>query len=176
MKKSRSVKLALLGGASMALAACGDDAPPKDATFYSDAQECAAVFGAEACQDAKVASKKISLEEAPRFARKEECEAEFGVGNCETQQATSGGGSFFMPLMMGYMVGNMLGGNRYNRPVYRGLGNEAVMPHNGKFYNVGTFDGAASKAAGFRPSAQATPVTRGGFGTTSRSFRAGGGS
>lgn len=175
MKKSRSVKLALLGGASMALVSCGDDTPPKDVTFYSDVQECAAVYGEEACQDAKAASEKTSREEAPRFARKEECEAEFGAGNCETQQAAGGGGSFFMPLMIGYMVGNMLGGNRYNQPVYRGLNNDAVMPHNGRFYNVGTFSGGASKAAGFRPAAQATAVKRGGFGSTSSAFRSTGG-
>jgi uncharacterized protein YgiB involved in biofilm formation len=175
MKKSRSVRLALLGGASMALAACGDDAPPKDATFYSDVQACAAVYGEEACQDAKAASEKISDEEAPRFARKEECEAEFGAGNCESRQTTSGGG-FFMPLMMGYMVGNMLGNNRFNQPVYRGPNNEAVMPKNGRLFNVGTFSGGASQAAAFRPAAQVTPVKRGGFGGSSSAFRSGGGS
>ncbi len=175
MKKSRSVKLALLGGASMALAACGDDAPPNDAKFFSDVQECAALYGEEACQDAKAASQKISDEEAPRFARKEECEAEFGVGNCETRQTTSGTG-IFMPLMMGYMVGNMLGNSRYNQPVYRGPNNEAVMPKNGRLFNVGSFGGAAGRAGAFQQAAQVTPVKRGGFGSFSRSFYGGGGS
>ena len=175
MKKSRSVKLALLGGASMALAACGDDAPPKDATFYSDVPSCAATYGEEACLDAKAVSQKISDEEAPRYVRKEECEAEFGAGNCESRQTSSGTG-LFMPLMMGYMIGNMFSGNRYNQPVYRSLNNEAVMPKNGRFYNVGTFAGGANTAAWFRPAAQVTPIKRGGFGGTSKAFYSGGGS
>lgn len=41
---------------------------------------------------------------APRYSRKEECEAEFGAGNCEMRQS-GGTGSFFMPMMMGYMLG-----------------------------------------------------------------------
>ncbi len=175
MKKSRSVKLALLGGASMALAACSDDAPPKDAAFYPDVQSCAAAYSEQECLDAQVASQKISDEEAPRYARKEECEAEFGIGNCETRQTSSGTG-IFMPLMMGYMVGNMLSRNRYNQPVYRGLNNEAVMPKNGRFYNVGSFAGGTNAAANFRPAAQVTPIKRGGFGGMSKAYYSGGGS
>lgn len=175
MKKSRSVKLALLGGASMALAACGDDAPPPDAKFFSSVEECSTQYDEAACQEAQAASQKISDEEAPRYARKEDCEAELGVGNCETRQ-TASGGSIFMPLMMGYMLGNMLSNNRYNQPVYRGPNNEAVMPRNGRFFNVGAFSGGVNKAAGFQRAAQVTPVTRGGFGGTSKAFYSGGGS
>jgi len=176
MKKSRAVKLVLLGGAGIALAACSDDAPPNDAKFFSDAQECAAVYDAQACQEAQVASQKISDEEAPRYARKEECEAEFGVGNCESRQTASGGGGIFMPLMMGYMIGNMMNNNRFNQPVYRGPNNEAVMPKNGRLFNVGNFGAGAGKATGFQRAAAVTPIKRGGFGATSNAYRAGGGS
>ena len=81
---------------------------------------------------------KHRLAEAPRFGRKQQCEQEFGAGNCESRQE-AGGGSFFMPMMMGYMMGNMMGGNRFSQPVYRGPGNTAVMPSGGRLLECRTF-------------------------------------
>ena len=175
MKKSRSIKLVLLGGASLALVACGDEVPP-DARFFSSAEECAGVYSETACQDAFKKSEQTFVAEAPKFTRKEECETQFGASNCETKETASasggGMGSFFMPMMMGYMMGNMMSGG-FNRPVYRGPDNSAMMGNQGKFYNVGTFAGAG-KTAGFN----AGPVTqtqRGGFGTAGRSYASAGG-
>lgn len=165
MKKSRSIRLVLLGSAGIALAACGDDSLPVDSKFFTDAKECSAVYSSDSCSAAEAEAKKAFLTEAPRFNRKEECEAEFGPGNCETRQE-AGGSSIFMPLMMGYMLGNMLGGNRFNQPVYRGPNNSAVMPNNGKSFNVGSF--ASGGTAAFRPAAQVTQVARGGFGSTAQ--------
>lgn len=181
MKKSRSIRLALLGSATMVLAACGeDDQVPKDAKFFSDMKDCAGVYSESVCLDAKTQSERDYLAQAPRFSRKEECEKEFGAGNCETPQAStasSGGTGFFMPMMMGYMLGNMMGGNRFNAPVYRGVDNSAVMARNGKFLNVGSFAGAgASSATAFRPATQVTPVSRSGFGSKAASYRSSSGS
>lgn len=172
MKKSHSIKLALLGSASMALVACGDDGPPDDARFFAERKECAAVYGDASCSDAAIKAEETHLAQAPKFSRQEQCEAEFGAGNCETRQQV-GGGSYFMPLLMGYMMGNMMGGNRFSQPVYRGRDGGAVMNNNGRLFNVGNFGGAtAGRTASFRP-AQATPVTRGGFGGSSMAFNSG---
>ena len=139
MKKSKSIRLALLGTTGFALAAC-DEAPPTDARFYANA-------------------------EAPRFTKKEECEAEFGAGNCETRTASDGGGgSFFLPLMMGYMMGKM-GNNVVSQPVYRdakntayaGGGRAAGQP-------IGRFGQGAT--AGRAPD---LAVARGGFGEAGQS-------
>jgi len=171
MRKSHSVRLVLLGTASVALTACGDSgAPPKDARFFPTVKECSAVYGDASCEDAKAAAEKKQAAEAPRFTRKEQCEAEFGVGNCETRQ-TAEGGSFFMPLLMGYMMGNMMGGNRFAQPVYRGPNDTAVMPNQGKLFNVGRFDGAgAGTRPAFRPATQIAEVSRGGFGSTAQKY------
>ena len=166
MKKSRSIRLVLLGGAGMALAACGEEGLPEGSKFFSSASECAAEFGATECNDAKTASEKVHAADAPKFARKEECETEFGAGNCETKQASSGG-SIFMPMMMGYMMGSMMSGNRFSQPVYRGPGNSAVMPSGNKLLNVGNFSRAGGVGAStFQPARQVTQVSRGGFGDT----------
>ncbi|HEU0070186.1 MAG TPA: DUF1190 domain-containing protein [Alphaproteobacteria bacterium] len=170
MKKSRTVKLALLGGASLALAACDDNSgPPNDARYFADAKECAAIYDDASCRESARASEQTHLAQAPKFGRKEECEQEFGAGNCETRQS-AGGGSYFMPLLMGYMMGNMMGGNRFNEPVYRDRQGNAVMNSGGRAYNVGSFGATAGRtAASFRPAAP-TQIARGGFGAGAAKF------
>jgi uncharacterized protein YgiB involved in biofilm formation len=173
MKKSHSIRLVLLGGASVALTTCDDGGvQSKDARFYPTVNECTADLGAKPCEDAKAVADKTQAAEAPRFSRKVQCEQEFGAGNCESRQE-AGGGSFFMPMMMGYMVGSMMSGNRFSQPVYRGPDNTAVMPSGGRLLNVGHFDslgaGLGTRPA-FRPAAQITEVSRGGFGSTAKSY------
>lgn len=164
MKRSKAIRLVLLGGAGCALAAC-DQAPPPDARFFADARACAEVYDEAACQKAFAESKASFAAEAPRFSRKEECEAEFGAGNCETRQ--SGMGSFFMPMMMGYMLGSA-----FRQPVYRGPDGTAMTRSGNSTYAVGRFSGAGGRGAAFQPT-QITQVQRGGFGTTtSSSYRA----
>ncbi|MBM3560263.1 MAG: DUF1190 domain-containing protein [Alphaproteobacteria bacterium] len=181
MKKSSSIRLVLLGSASMLLAGCGDEGPPQDAKFFSSTEECSSLYTAAECAAAKAEADRFHAAEAPRFSRKEECEAEFGPENCATQtaRASEGGGSFFMPLLMGYMMGNMLsGGNRYSQPVWRGTNNQAVMPgKGGSFFGVGSFgSNAATGTSAFRPATQVASVPRGGFGSTATAYRSSAGS
>ncbi len=166
MKKSKAIRLVLLGGAGFALAAC-DEAPSADARFFASAKECSAVLSDTTCKDEFAKSEAAHVAEAPRFTRKEQCETEFGAGNCETRE--TGTGSFFMPMMMGYMLGNA-----FNRPVYRGPDNSAMMRSGGNAYNVGGF-GGAGRAAPFQGT-QITQVQRGGFGSSASSHRTSAGS
>jgi uncharacterized protein YgiB involved in biofilm formation len=106
------------------------------------------------------------LATAPKFSRQEECEAQFGVGHCETRG--EGGGSVFMPIMMGYMLGHMMGGGWYG-PVYRGRDNAAYTTAGGRTYNVGSFSGSGTSTA-FKSSGAITQVARGGFGASSRAY------
>jgi len=177
MKKSRAIRLVLLGSASVALTACGDEGVPPDARFFADLKDCVAVHGEAACGEARAEAERVHATEAPRFAQKQACEAEFGAGNCETRQ-TASGDSVFLPMLMGYMIGNALAGNRFSQPVYRGADNAAVMPKGGKAFNVGSFPAGAGVqgAANFRPAAQVTQVARGGFGSTATAFRSTAGS
>lgn len=167
MKKSKTVRLALLGSASLTLAACDDHAPPTDAQFYSSVRDCVPMHGEANCQTALAQSQQTAAAEAPRYSRKYECEKEFGAGNCETQSSGDGMG-FFMPMVMGYMMGNMLG-NRVSQPVYRGPDNSALSRSGNQTYKVGNFSGVG-RAGAFQPGV-ATPVQRGGFGTSVASYR-----
>ncbi len=169
MKRSRSVKLVLLGSAAMALSACGED---PDALFR-DAAQCTRVFDAASCRTAEQQAVAEHVRTAPRFATREACEAEMGAGNCgpapvaaapgptpatpttpgqQVTQPQSGGGSFFLPLMMGYMMARGLGGQPQATPIYRDRAGAA--------YAGRTPVGSVDAAGGFRSTA------RGGFGGT----------
>lgn len=168
MKKSKVIRLVLLGSTGLTLAAC-TQSPPSDATFFSKVEDCIPVKGEAACRDGFAKSEGSWAADAPRFNKKEQCEAEFGAGNCETREPRAGSGSFFMPMMMGYMMGNA-----FNRPVYRGPNNSALLQSGGKSFNVGTFAGAGQTAPFQR--GRFTPVQRGGFGSTAAGNRTSSGS
>lgn len=173
MKRSRSVKLVLLGSAAMALSACGED---PDALFR-DAAQCTRVFDAASCRTAEQQAVAEHVRTAPRFATREACEAQMGAGNCgpaptaatpaqnsatpgqQANQQQSGGGSFFLPLMMGYMMARGVGGQPQATPLYRDRENNAYTsaPSAGGFRApVGRVDAAG----GYQP------TSRGGFGGT----------
>jgi uncharacterized protein YgiB involved in biofilm formation len=176
MKRSRVVRLALLGSASaLALAACDEAKDPlaDNKSFFQDPAQCARVYDAETCNTAFANAQDEHRATAPRFASREECEEKFGVGNCQWgqtqpgQQASGGSGGFFMPLMMGYMMGNMMGSTMgsssgirsgsssfRSSPVYRDTSNTVY---------------SGSRTLG-TTSISAAPSARGGFGSTSRSY------
>ena len=169
MKRSRLVNLMLLG---IALTACDQKAAPTgeqkmntaspqvggqiNGQVFKDESECQKIHGADACHKAFEDSKKAHAQTAPKFNSKEECEKLHGAGKCTESPHSSGSGSVFMPMMMGYMLGNMLGGRTQAAPVMAG---------------------AAGAAAAGSPwaSRQAAPVQRNGFGGASRSFSSVGG-
>jgi uncharacterized protein YgiB involved in biofilm formation len=178
MKKSKAISLVLLGGTSLALAGC-DEGPPTDGKFFSSMNECTAHYSEAQCKDAVKQAEEQHVAQAPKFSRKEECEAQFGAGNCESrsdmQTQGSGIGSFFMPMMMGYMIGNMMG-NRFGGPVYRDRAGAAyTSTPNGKTYNIGNFSGGAGRAGTFNQGA-ITQVSRSGFGSTAAAHNTSSGS
>ena len=63
-----------------------DQGPPASSQFFPNAEACAAVYDESTCNTAFAESRATFAEEAPRFADKAACEAEFGEGNCETRE------------------------------------------------------------------------------------------
>ncbi|WBU62911.1 DUF1190 domain-containing protein [Paracoccus aerodenitrificans] len=119
-KRSRHVALFLAGTAVLGLAACEEE--KTDAAAFPDLESCVAeaqqgslFFTEEDCRTQFAQAEQTHLETAPRYDSKELCEQEHGAGNCEGDPAAqnqSSGGSIFMPMLMGYMIGSMLGGGR----------------------------------------------------------------
>ncbi|MCE1736779.1 DUF1190 domain-containing protein, partial [Enterobacter hormaechei] len=81
---------------------------------------------------------------APKYATREECVAEFGEQQCTQPPAQAGvgqaqaqnsSGSFWMPLMAGYMMGRLMGGSSApSQPLF--TSNSASSPANGKFVDA----------------------------------------
>jgi uncharacterized protein YgiB involved in biofilm formation len=109
MKRSKKVALLLMAPlTTLMLAGCSEE--PVDALVFNNAEECAASgqLSKEQCKKDYAEAKKVNAAVAPKYANKSECETDFGVGKCETAPAQAGSSSgFFMPMMMGYMMGQM---------------------------------------------------------------------
>lgn len=127
MKRSRSIALVLLGSTSLLMVACDQSDPLASNDFFRDERECARVNNPDACRQALVDARAVHQRTAPAFASREACEAQFGAENCtETKQAPApeqlqaagqerqpvaqSGGSWFLPAMLGYMMGRNTAG------------------------------------------------------------------
>ena len=160
MKRSTTVSLILMGSAAFALSGC----KPKAETFPTvDACIEAGGHTDSQCREAFAAAKREHETGAPRFASREECIAAYGPSGCE-ERRSEGSSGFFMPLMMGYMLGGGFG----SHPLYqdRSAGSGLVTPGGTRF--GGYTYGSAAPTAG-----AASTTARGGFGETGRSLSAG---
>lgn len=126
-KRSTSLKLTTMaaGAATLSLAGCGD--PGAQATWdpnrgeqvqaydYKTLQEClkANDLSDDQCRTSYAAAQKDNEENAPRYDERATCEDVYGVGNCVPRGSNNGGGSFFTPLLAGFVVGQMLDGGGY---------------------------------------------------------------
>jgi uncharacterized protein YgiB involved in biofilm formation len=132
MKRSRKLALtSLMAAGGVSLTACGDggndwsnvqiDNPGKstDAYAYTSLQEC--LDKNEVPDDACQTAQKSAAEDGAKVANQPDqktCEEVYGPGQCVPRQAN--GGSFWGPLMTGFIVGQMLdGGGWRGRGYYR---------------------------------------------------------
>ena len=174
MKRCRSISVAaLMGISALSITACEE--AKVDATVFSNLQQCLDDGGLpqEQCEAGLREARSQHAEVSPKYSSKEDCEGDFGAGKCETAPyRTASGGSVFMPLMMGYMMGSMLGGRRgsvFTQPLYR----SADDP---KSYRTADNRKVAAKSgrtqvassAGRRPSMKTSTLSRGGFGSSGR--------
>jgi uncharacterized protein YgiB involved in biofilm formation len=127
MKRSKFIGLTLMGTVPFLLTACEQPAPPPapQSLAYGSVDECiqAGIFTPQACENGQVAAVQAHRSEAPRFASASECEQQYGANNCQVVRSESGG-SWFMPAMAGFMMGQMFSGGGYHgayrgEPLYR---------------------------------------------------------
>lgn len=180
-KRSNRVAIAILGAAAFTLAGCREE--QVDASAFPDLQSCTdeatrgGMFSVQDCEAAIAEAETLHVESAPRYDSLQVCEEQHGEGACGTEASAQQGGSggIFMPLLAGYLIGNMLGGRTgmaASQPLYN--------TKDGKFTNAArssTFSsnrGAAklntaqfarpAATAGKTPMSRATATSRGGFG------------
>ncbi|MFT4013623.1 MAG: DUF1190 domain-containing protein [Paracoccus sp. (in: a-proteobacteria)] len=184
IKRSRHVALVLAGTATLALSACRDE--QVDAQSFPDLQSCIAAskdatlwFTEDDCRKNFEAAAQEFNETAPRYASKELCEQEHGVGNCGGDPAAqqSGGGFSFMPLLVGYMMGSMLsrGGGIFSQPMVRTADGRYSTPKGDQSFATNRGAGKVPQQAfqrgpttlGKPPMSAAQVNQRGGFGAAS---------
>ncbi|MDO5606628.1 MAG: DUF1190 domain-containing protein, partial [Paracoccus sp. (in: a-proteobacteria)] len=183
--RSRRVALALAGTAVLGLAACREE--QTDAAAFPDVESCiteaqrGSLFFTEAdCRAQFAEAQQIHEETAPRYASLELCEQEHGAGNCggeQSAQGGSGGSSIFMPLLMGYMIGSMLGGRGgvQSQPLVRNAqggfsnpaGTQSFASNRGTGKVAGNTFTRGPTTMGQPPMSAAQVAQRGGFGASS---------
>lgn len=134
MKRSRSINLArmrkpreaqvkpliLAIAATVSLAACGGDSNQEAAQIYRDVDHCIRDNPGqeEACQVAHDQALNTALESGPKYGSMKDCESEFGANQCVDHRST-GGGNWFVPLMAGFLLSDLLDGRRHrSAPLY----------------------------------------------------------
>jgi uncharacterized protein YgiB involved in biofilm formation len=137
LKRSRSLTLTtLMAGAAVSITACDNSPaatqwgdPPAaesgravEARTFTSLDECKASgdFTAQQCETTLAQAQKDSAENAPKFTDQQSCEERYGVDQC-VPRSSQGGGSFFTPLLTGFIIGqamNNMGGYR-GAPMYR---------------------------------------------------------
>ncbi|HGW4085578.1 TPA: DUF1190 family protein [Klebsiella michiganensis] len=154
-------------------------------SLYQNADDCSAANPSKSaeCTTAYNNALKEAERTAPKYASREDCVAEFGEGQCQQAPAQAGiapenqaqaqsSGSFWMPLMAGYMMGRMMGGGMgAQQPLFSSK--NPASPAYGKYTDAGGKSyGAAQpgrtmtvpKTAMASKPATTSTVTRGGFG------------
>ncbi len=127
-KRSSSLKLTtmLAGATALTLAGCDDPGPAPQAGWdpnrgeqvealsYKTLEECKAAkeVTAQQCETSFAAAKADDEKNAPRYDQRATCEEVYGAGNC-VPKASQSGGSFFTPLLAGFVIGRMLDGGGY---------------------------------------------------------------
>lgn len=161
MKKSRNLRpltIGLLGVSAFALAACKEEAT--EVSVWRADQSCEAAAGATGaeCQKLIADAEAQHQESAPRYDALAVCEEQHGAGNCEAQAAPGGGGgSIFMPILMGYMMGKFLGGAgagaaaAAGKPLYPTAGGQMSTADGGAKFNAGQSRASVPTKA-FQPS------------------------
>jgi len=182
-KRSKYVAISIVGAAAFALAGCREETV--DAQAFPDQQSCEAaaatdgLFPVADCDAAFAEANRLHVEAAPRYDSLEVCETEHGPGACgsEDQVANTGSGSIFMPLLAGYLIGNMLGGRSglaAGQPLYKTADGRYTNAARTSTYssNAGRATLGASQftrpqaTIGQAPMTKATAASRGGFGNT----------
>lgn len=178
-KTFRLKPLAAILASALILAACGDNTQEKmeEVSMYRNVDECVR-YNPDAkslCETTFAQANQEAIDTAPRFATREDCVAEFGEAGCqvapvnqENATAQQSSGSFWMPLMAGFLFGKMMGGFNAHKPLY--------SPQNGPnkgsmFDSSGKNFGSAAPGTKFKvnpsdmkPGQPGQTMRRGGFG------------
>jgi len=111
MKRSRTAALLLMGSAPLLFSACSSEPDGIREGLYTSVEACIADTNDSAtCNEAFQQAEREAVAEAPRFASREACAAEYGQDACVERSEPGTQHSFFGPLMTGFLVSRLMSG------------------------------------------------------------------
>ncbi len=167
MKRSKKLKLALMGVTPFLLAGCGSSSN-KTTLIYKDVESCVndGVLEKDACNYYYNRSWSEHLAQAPRYKNEKDCETDF---KNQCQQIST---NEYIPTLEGFMVQQSRASSGSSSfmvlPLYLGSGGYYRTPsyeRMGKGYKQGRV--FADKEKSVKPSLKSTTMKRGGFGSKS---------
>jgi len=177
MKRWNFISVAMMSVSMIALSACEE--AKVDASVYESLQQCKndPTVPADQCEASFKEARDQHAAVAPKYSSLADCQADFGAEKCEqAPYRTSSGGSVFMPLMAGYMMGSMLSGRSFMspQPLYRSASSPGTF-RTADNRSAGTRTGRTqvARTATSRPSVKTATRSRGGFGSSGRRFGSG---
>lgn len=157
---------------ALVLTGCFSDEKDPEVALYRDANECI-IYNPDMkqeCTDSFAKATLESIETAPRYATQEDCIAEFGEQACiqapqESQHEARAGGSFWMPMLAGYLFGRMSGGFNAHKPLYAPRGGGMYDSSGKGFGQLRPGEKVRVKPNDLRPGERKRQtLSRGGFG------------
>ena len=169
MKRSKALKLSLMGASALTLVACDNS---QEVGVFETIDQCVdkAGFTRDICEKNQKVAQSKHIQVSPKYTSLSDCETDFGSEKCEVApQRTTSGGSVFMPMMMGYMMGRR--NSMMSQPLYR----SAKSPNSfrtAENQNVGSKTGKTkvARSTTSRPTFKSSTLSRGGFGSSARRF------
>lgn len=176
MKRWNSTSIVgLVSVSAIMLAACEE--PKVDGAIFDNLQQCIDDRGipSDQCERSYKEARSQHAAVAPKYTSEQDCQADFGAGKCEkAPYRSSTGGSIFMPMMAGYMMGSFLGGRRssvFSQPLYRSARDpKTYRTADNRAAGSTTGRTQIARSATSRPSVKSSTIRRGGFGSSGRRY------
>ncbi len=117
LRKHWAVKPIAISVTGVFLSACSDNR--EDAIVFTSLNDCVNRLPdmAERCEVAYRQAMDEAARTAPKYASQSECEYDFGSSQCVVYRNESGG-NWFMPLMAGYIIRDLMSPSYYPQPMF----------------------------------------------------------
>lgn len=199
MKRSSQIGLAAAGVLLVATVWSMTSDEPQENLVYDSLSDCRAAgqLTAQQCETAFSEASAARLKDAPKFQSQAGCEAQYGANGCSS--ATIGGAQYFIPALAGFMLARGLSGGQAQAQPLMPPTTSACPPgstqpecqqarSSSSGSSGSSYGGSSSRsraystttgskltaafAGGSRGGSVSTPSTssRGGFGSTARSY------
>jgi uncharacterized protein YgiB involved in biofilm formation len=112
MKRSSQIGLAAAGVLLVATVWSMTSEDPQENLVYDSLSDCRAAgqLTAQQCETAFSEASAARLKDAPKFQSQSACEAQYGANGCGS--ATIGGAQYFIPALAGFMLARGLSGGQ----------------------------------------------------------------